>query len=1042
MESISEPFIRRPVMTVLLAVTLAIGGIFCYKSMPVSDLPSVDYPVIVVNSNFPGMDPLTMAANVASPLEKEFMKIQGLEMVTSSSMQGATRLILQFSLDKDIDGAAMDVQSAISRAAGSLPSDLPSPPVFRKTNPSNEPIYYIVLKSDTVTRGDLCDYANDEIAQRISTINGVSEANVYGLNKAVKILVNNEKLYNKGITIDDVKEAVKGGTVSLAAGEMKSGERTLSIKPNGQLNKASEYLNLIVAYKNGTPIFLKDIADCIDKLENDNFSASFWKRGCGEPTDGTVVVAITRAAGANAIELSKKIDNLLPVFRDQIPASIDVIKMYDRSINIGESVDDVKLTLVIAFGLVVAVIFLFIGRISETIIPIVALPMSLLMTFIVMHALGYSIDNLSLMALTLSIGLLVDDAIVFLENMIRRMEDFGESPVKASIEGAKEISFSILSMTLSLAAVFIPLVFMSGQIGRIFKEFSVTIIVAILSSGIVSLTLTPMMCARMLKPIDKNKRSKLEIWSSGLEHRFLAVYSKMLDWCISHKGISIWIWVLSLVGTFFSFIQLPKSFLPDGDSGMLRVLYVAEEGTSPSQMREYKKCVLDKAMENKHIDTVMGVSGISGMLTSNQGMSIMLLNSGKRPSIQTIAKQMSGALRDIPGINAIVRPLPNLGLSSGAISTNLGKYVYVLSGVNAEEVYECAGKIIEKMRENPGFASVNSDLYLKNPQLSVNFNRDHFYKFGVNVNKAENILKQAFSENYCYQIKADTRQYKVIVVSNDQFRRNASNLDTLYFKGTGEELLPFKTIANVDEVLGPSSVNHVNNFNSVSIFFDLKPDYPIGSAENYIIEKAKEILPEGVNGGFEGEAKTFAETFKSLTILLVVAVFVMYVILGILYESYIHPLTVLSALPVAMVGGLLTLMVFKMELSLYAFIGLFMLLGIVKKNGILMIDFAIARQKEGMAKEKAVHTACLERFRPIMMTTLAALVGNIPLAVGWGADGSSRRPLGMAIVGGLVISQIITLFILPVIYLYFEDFQENILDKIPFFSRNIKNDIS
>ena len=402
----------------------------------------------------------------------------------------------------------------------------------------------------------------------------------------------------------------------------------------------------------------------------------------------------------------------------------------------------------------------------------------------------------------------------------------------------------------------------------------------------------------------------------------------------------------------------------------------------------------------------------------------MLLNSGKRPSIQTIAKQMSDALRDIPGINAIVRPLPNLGLSSGAISTNLGKYVYVLSGVNAEKVYECAGKIIEKMRENPGFASVNSDLYLKNPQLSVNFNRDHFYKFGVNVNKAENILKQAFSENYCYQIKADTRQYKVIVVSDDQFRRNASNLDTLYFKGTDEELLSFKTIANVNEVLGPSSVNHVNNFNSVSIFFDLKPDYPIGSAENYIIEKAKEILPEGVNGGFEGEAKTFAETFKSLTILLVVAVFVMYVILGILYESYIHHLTVLSALPVAMVGGLLTL------------------IGIVKKNGILMIDFAIARQKEGMAKEKAVHTACLERFRPIMMTTLAALVGNIPLAVGWGADGSSRRPLGMAIVGGLVISQIITLFILPVIYLYFEDFQENILDKIPFFSRNIKNDIS
>ncbi|MDR1890875.1 MAG: efflux RND transporter permease subunit [Puniceicoccales bacterium] len=1042
MESISEPFIRRPVLTVLLTLMLTIAGIFSYRAMPVSDLPAVDYPVIQVRAAFPGMDPATMAANIASPLEKEFMKIQGLEMVTSSSSQGGTRIVLQFSLDKNIDGAATDVQSAISRATGFLPRDMPTPPTFEKTDPNSQPIYYLVLTSDTMTKGDLYDYASDQIAQRIKVIKGVSDVTVYGVQKAVKILVNNEKLYNLGITVDDVIKAVQAGTVSLSTGQLKDATKTLVIKPNGQLENASDYLNLIVAYRNDAPIYLKDIANCIDKLETDDFSASFWQSGREGSYNSSVVLAVSRAAGANAIELSKSINELLPIFKKQIPSSVNLIKMYDRSESIVESIQDVKQTLLIAFVLVIGVIFLFLGRFTETIIPIVALPLSLLITFIVMRMLNYSVDNLSLMALTLAVGFLVDDAIVFLENMIRRMEDFGESPLKASIEGAKEISFSIMSMTLSLAAVFIPLVFMSGQIGRVFREFSITIVVAILASGVVSLTLTPMMCARMLKPIKKENKTKLEIASHNLEHRFLKVYSKALDWCIAHKGSSVIVWIISLLGTFLTFMVLPKTFLPEGDSGSMMGVFIAQEGTSPAQMKGYQSQVNAVFRKNPYVDKTMSVSGLTGMLPGNQGLAVCVLKEGKRPKIQTISQMLMRDLYAIPGTVAFVRPMPTLSVNTGAVSTNQGKYAYVLSGMDTDAVYKCAGELVAAMRQNSGFTSISTDMFINSPQVSIDYLRSQAARYGVNAYSIENMLKQAYSGNYCYQIKTQTRQYKVIVESDDIFRQNAENLNSLYFRSDSGELLPFKTVATAKETLGPTLVNHTKNLPSVSIFFNLHPKYPIGEAIEFITQAASKIVPKHVIGSFEGEAKTFKEVSSSIIILLVIAIFVMYIILGIMYESYIHPLTVLSALPVAMVGGLLTLILFRMELSLYGFIGLFMLLGIVKKNGILMIDFAIARQKEGMSKEKAVHTACMERFRPIIMTTLAALMGQVPLAVGWGADGASRRPLGLCVIGGLIISQIITLFILPVIYLYFEDFQEKVLDKIPFFARDVKEDAS
>jgi HAE1 family hydrophobic/amphiphilic exporter-1 len=1042
MESISEPFIRRPVLTVLLTVMFAIAGIFSYRSMPVSDLPAVDYPVIQVRASFPGMDPATMASSIASPLEKEFMKIDGLETVTSSSTQGSTRIIIQFAMNKNIDGAAIDVQSAIARATRSLPPDIPTPPTFEKTDPNSQPIFYLALVSDTMTRGDLYDYAADNVAQRIKIINGVSDVAVYGVQKAVKILVNNEKLYNKEITIEDVAKAIQAGTVSMATGELKGETKNFVLRPNGQLVKASDYLNLIVAYRDNAPIYLKDIAECVDKLEYDNFSSNFWQAGMDKPYNSSVIVAISRAAGANSVELSKKINALLPMVEEQMPGSIRMIKMYDRATSIMESIDDVQLTLAIAFVLVVAVIFLFIGRFTETLIPIIALPLSLLMTFVVMRMLNYSIDNLSLMALTLSIGFLVDDAIVFLENMIRRMEDFGESPLRASIEGAKEISFSIVSMTLSLAAVFIPLVFMSGQIGRVFREFSVTIIVAILASGIVSLTLTPMMCARMLKPVNKDKRTKLEIASHNLEHKFLNVYSKALDWCIVHRKVSVIVWVLSLVGTFFTFAALPKTFLPDGDSGAMHGVFIAQEGTSPAQMEEYQNSVNSALRKNPFVEKTMSMSGLSGMIAGNQGIAMCILKDGSRPSIQTVAQMLTRDLYAIPGIIAFLRPMPSLSVNTGTVSTNQGKYAYTLSGLDVNEIYECAGKLMGAMMQHPGFSSVSSDMFVSNPQISIDYLRPQASSYGISAYAIENTLKQAFSENYCYQIKTPTRQYRVIVGSDDVFRQHPDNLNALYFRGQDGSLLPFKTVATVSETVGPTSVNHTDNLQSVTIFFNLHPGYPVGDATDFVLKKAAEVIPSHVFGALKGEAQTFRETISGITVLLVLAIFVMYIILGIMYESYVHPLTVLSALPVAMVGGLLTLIAFRMELSLYGFIGLFMLLGIVKKNGILMIDFAIARQKEGMSKEKAVHTACMERFRPIMMTTLAALMGQVPLAAGWGADGASRMPLGLSVIGGLVISQIITLFILPVIYLYFEDFQEKVLDRIPFFARNVGEDVS
>ena len=1031
MNNFSEIFIRRPVLTVLTVISIVVAGVFCYRLLPVSDLPVVDYPVINVGASYPGMDPQMVASNIASPLEEEFMQISGVEKVTSTSMQGSASITLQFSLNKSIDSAATDVQSAITRASSQLPSDMPSQPVYEKTDPNSTPIFFLSLVSDTLTDSDLYDLADNEVADRISILEGVSKVQVYGIKRAVRIEVDTDKLLNKGISIEDVSRAVQAGTVAMAAGRLKGNRNAIVLKPKGQLESAKDYNDLIIAYKNDAPIRLRDIGDAVESLESNDALMRYWN--CNLKSGmSSVALAVSRGAGANAIEISKAINKLIPKINAQLPSSVELIPVYNRANKIVDSINDVKETLIIAFILVIAVIFLFLGRIKETVIPVVALPLSLLITFVVMKLLNYSLDNLSLLALTLAIGFLVDDAIVFLENMVRRMEKFGESPLEASINGGKEITFTILSMTLSLAAVFIPLIFMPGQLGRVFREFSITIVVAILASGIVSITVTPMMCARMLKSINAEQKTALERMANSVERICLDFYGKTLRWFLNHRLVSILGWFVCTLLTYFAFMQLPKTFLPEGDSGVMMGVFIGAEGTSPQQMKRYQQAVHSILVKNENVRQTILATGLS---QDNQGFVVVFLKDGKRDSVQKIAQELTQQLYMIPGAMTFLQPMPNLQINTGTQNTNQGKYEFALTANNFEDLVAPAQQLQMEMMKNPGFASVSSDLFIQNPELSIDFLRDQASLYGVSVASIENEIKQAFSGNYSYLIKSANDQYKVIITTKEGSRRSEHDLRDLYIKSRSG-MTPFQSVAKGNLTLGPITVNHINNQYSVSLYFNLNGDYSIGSATEFIQQKAKNILPATVAGEFQGEAATFQKTMQTIVILLILAIFVMYIILGILYESYIHPLTVLSSLTVAMLGGLVTLIIFGQELSLYGCIGIFMLLGIVKKNGIMIVDFAIARRAEGKNPLEAIYEASLSRFRPIMMTTLAALMGMVPIAIGWGADGASRIPLGLCVVGGLMFSQLVTLYMTPAIYISLEWFQEKVLDKIPFFARD------
>lgn len=1026
--NISSVFINRPVATVLIMTTLGLFGIAAFYKMPVSDLPAVDYPVIKINVAYPGATPENMAANIATPLEQQFMQIDGIELMTSMNSQGNTLIIIQFQLSKNIDGAANDVQAAISRAMGSLPKDLPSPPQYQKTNPNEMPMMYYGLISETMTTAKLYDYASSVIGNQVNIIEGVSQVQVYGVPYAVRIQVDPDAVAARGLTLDDICEAIGQGTVMLGSGQLDGKTQTLLLQPQGQLENAGQYSDLIIGMFNGSPIYLHDVAKCIDSIADTRLSLHFWAEEMKQMENKPVgmVVAVTKSAGANAVEVSRRIKDLMKGLEDVIPDSIQIMLIADHSETIKASINDVQETLIIAFFLVVAVIFFFLGRIKDTIIPSLALPLSMLITFIVMLMLNYSLDNLSLMGLTLCIGFLVDDAIVFLENCTRRMEA-GENAYDAAMRGAEEIGFTILSMTLSLGAVFLPLVFMSGLIGRVFREFSIVVVVAILASGFVSLTLTPMMCRFMLAGHQSGKKNRMEQIAANTVDFCLHWYGLSLHWFLKRRVISLVAWFVTLGATVWLFILLPKSFLPVGDSGMIHGVFMAPTGTSPGRMVEYQDKIDRIIQENPAVNESVTVANMSGgNIQANQALAIVFLKDRKkRKPILEVTKELIGKISQIPGVFIALRPDPTLRISAGATSETQGQYSYVLTGLDQKQLYSSATKLIGEISKIPGVIGVSSDMMLDMPNLAINILRDKASYYGVSAYAIEHVIRNAYAQNYVYLIKSTITQYQVVVEVKDDKRANAEDLNSMYvFSQTLGRPIPLRAVCTWEKRIGPSTVNHLKQFPAVTIFFNLAPNMPIGTAHNAINKLAESILPEEVSRSFYGEAELFAQTIKSLTVLLFVAIFVMYVIMGVLYESFFHPITVLSALPVACVGGLLGLLIFGQELSLYAFIGLFMLMGIVKKNGILMVDFAIHLQKKGKNSYDAVHESCMERFRPIIMTTLAALMGAMPIAVGYGADGESRMGLGITVVAGLIFSQIITLYVTPVIYLYLEDVQE------------------
>jgi len=1044
-------------MTVLLTLSVIVAGITTYKQLAVNDLPAVDYPIIQVTCAYPGADPVTMANNIATPLEKQFLQIPGLDIITSQSSQGNTSLTLQFVLSKSITDAATDVQAAIQRATGKLPIDLPSPPTFSKTNPNDQAVYLLGLMSDTLTDGDLYKYASTAVAQRIAILPGVSQVNIYGVQGAIRIKADPAALASRGLTMDDVANAIKAGTVYSGAGQFDGAHRTFVLQPNGQIDQADGYRNLIVARnKDRSPVYLRDIAEVKQGVQDERTSRFFWMRGFNPP-GSIVVLAVSRQAGANAVEVANSVKALFPELRASLPGSITFTPVFDRSQTIVNSVHDVRATLLIAFMLVVMVIYVFLGRATDTLIPAVALPLSLLLTFAVMSILGFSINNLTLMALTLAIGFLVDDAIVFLENVIRRAEH-GESILKAAYNTAGEISFTILSMTLSLAAVFIPLVFLPGLLGRIFQEFSITIIVAILASGLVSLTLTPLMCARILgERRAGHKRARMEKWTGDFIKRVIDAYSRALDRFLDRAWLTIPILLVCILGLWFFFTHLPFTLLPPGDSGFARGVFIAQEGSSPEQMRAFQKQVNQKVEAEPSVAQFFTIAGSLSRSSSSQAILFCVFKPREqRDPIEQCLLRIQKSINTIPGLTAVITPSPVLQINVGATNQTQGQYAYTISGIVPQDVYGAANQMMTNLRGFKGFASVRSDYYNSTPNLSINIDRERAATYGVSTSAIQSLLKNAYSQNYVYLIKQPDDQYQVILEVKDNERAQPRDLDNLYVRsnsgstisqggapgnsiatttGSSADLVPLRAVTSTSQVVGPQAVNHFDQFTSVTINFNLLPGVAIGDATKFIEDSFAQVHQQypSIQATFQGEALVFRQLFQALPLLLIAAIFVMYVILGILYESYVHPITVLfPAIVPAVVGGLFTLWIFGSTLSLYSVIGLFLLLGIVKKNGIMVVDFALQRIDEGWDLRSAIHEASVERFRPIMMTTLAALMGAVPLALGFGQDASSRRPLGLVIVGGLIFSQLITLFVTPVIYLWLEWFQEHVLDRVPF----------